>query len=133
MGGGTERKIWRQWKRGTVKTVSLFYSAMLCLLCPRPLTTAPLIPAPSLVLPTVLPGIPARGGALKLVEAKQGERKIVSLCRARLQREIKTLEEVSIKTWHSKLSVWNTGEDTDFKLHSPIVPLDVCRGGFKAK
>ena len=41
---------------------------------PRPLTTAPLIPAPSLVLPTVLPGIPARGGALKLVEAKQGER-----------------------------------------------------------
>ncbi|KAK5929713.1 hypothetical protein CgunFtcFv8_010928 [Champsocephalus gunnari] len=35
---------------------------------------------------------------------------------------------------HSKLSVWATGEDTDFKRHiGPIVPLDVCRGGFKAK
>ncbi|KAK5905075.1 hypothetical protein CesoFtcFv8_006578 [Champsocephalus esox] len=57
-----------------------------------------------------------------------------NLQRARLQREIKTLEEVSIKTWHSKLSVWATGEDTDFKRHiGPIVPLDVCRGGFKAK
>lgn len=42
---------------------------------PRPLTTAVLIPALSrvLVLPTVLPGIPGRGGALNLEKQARGE------------------------------------------------------------